>query len=64
MIIEKERFLLICDLCRDCESLNYSKVSEALEITEDDVEDYIVKAFELGIIDGRLDDLNQKILIR
>ena len=67
MIIEKKRFIVICSL--DIESstgrvLSFSDLSSMLDLPANDVEEWAISAINNDIIDGRIDQIKEQIVIK
>jgi len=60
----KIRLLSLNSLAATDSQLSYALIAKSLEIDESDVEIYVIDATSSGILDARIDQLNQRVLIR
>jgi translation initiation factor 3 subunit M len=63
-ITYKIRLLTLNSLAKKQSILTYDQIAKSLEISEADVELYVIDATSSGILEARIDQLNQTILIR
>jgi translation initiation factor 3 subunit M len=63
-ITYKIRLLTLNSLAKKQSLISYDQIAKALEISEDDVEFYVIDATSSGILEARIDQLNQTIIIR
>jgi len=63
-ITYKIRLLTLNSLAKKQSILTYDHIAKSLEISEADVELYVIDATSSGILEARIDQLNQTILIR
>ncbi|RCV15793.1 hypothetical protein SEVIR_3G088600v4 [Setaria viridis] len=62
--ITKMRLMSLLDLSSRCSGeIPYSAIIEALQINDDEVEQWIVKAIAFKILDCRVDQLNQTVIV-
>lgn len=62
--MSKIRLLTLATLVQGKSEIALAEVAEALEESEDNVEHWVVKALSEGVIDGRIDQLNHKVLVK
>ncbi|XBI87871.1 hypothetical protein VPH35_025897 [Triticum aestivum] len=63
--ITKMRLMSLLDLSGHCSGeIPYSAITKALEINDDEVEYWIVKAISSKILDCKVDQLNQLVIVR
>jgi len=60
----KIRLLTLATLVHGKSEITLSEVAKALEESEDNVERWVVRALSEGVIDGRIDQLNHKVLVK
>lgn len=60
----KIKLLAIASLCLGKSEIHLSEVAKVIEEKEDNVEPWVVRALSDGVIDGRIDQLNQKVMIK
>lgn len=58
---ETMRLLSICSLAVDDEAVTYDAIMETLEVSEDEVETWVVKAIRAGLIEARMDQLRRVV---
>jgi len=63
-ITYKIRLLTLNSLAKKQSILTYDQIAKSLEISKADVELYVIDATSSGILEARIDQLNQTILIR
>jgi len=63
-ITHKIRLLSLNSMAVKQSILSYELIFKSLEISESDVEVFIIDATSSGILDARIDQLNQRILVR
>ncbi|KAL6653223.1 hypothetical protein ACP70R_012148 [Stipagrostis hirtigluma subsp. patula] len=62
--ITKMRLMSLLDLSSRCSGeIPYSAITDALKINDDDVEHWIVKAIACKILDCKVDQLNQSVIV-
>ncbi|OEL34065.1 Eukaryotic translation initiation factor 3 subunit M [Dichanthelium oligosanthes] len=62
--ITKMRLMSLLDLSSCCSSgIPYSAITEALQINDDEVEQWVVKAIAFKILDCKVDQLNQTVIV-
>jgi len=64
--MSKIRLLTLATLCQGESEMPLAKVAEVLQEPDDDdnVERWVVRAISEGVIDGRIDQLNRKVLVK
>mmetsp|Transcript_40053 Transcript_40053/g.127468 ORF Transcript_40053/g.127468 Transcript_40053/m.127468 type:complete len:418 (+) Transcript_40053:83-1336(+) len=62
--MSKIRLLTLASLAHGRSEISLSEVAAALEESEDNVERWVVRAISEGFIDGRIDQLNHKVLVK
>merc|ERR1712066_822603 len=60
----KIRLLTLASMAHGRKELNLSEIATALEEKEDGIERWVVRAISEGFIDGRIDQLNHKVLVK
>jgi len=62
--LAKIRLLALATMAHGRPVMNLSEVAEVLEEEEENVEPWVVRAISEGVIDGRIDQLNHKVLVK
>lgn len=62
--MSKTRLLTLATLVQGKSEITLPEVAKALEESEDNVERWVVRAISEGVIDGRIDQLNHKVLVK
>jgi translation initiation factor 3 subunit M len=62
--MSKMRLLTLATRVHGKSEITLKEVAEALEEKEDNVERWVVRALSEGVIDGRIDQLNHKVLVK
>mmetsp|Transcript_61546 Transcript_61546/g.133202 ORF Transcript_61546/g.133202 Transcript_61546/m.133202 type:complete len:421 (-) Transcript_61546:101-1363(-) len=62
--MSKIRLLTLATLAHGRAEIDLAEVAAALEESEDNVEPWVVRAISEGVIDGRIDQLNRKVLVK
>lgn len=62
--MSKIRLLTLATLAHGRSEISLAEVATALEESEDNVERWVVRAISEGVIDGRIDQLNHKVLVK
>lgn len=62
--IAKIRLLTLATVAHGRSEMSLSEVAQALEEKEDNVEPWVVRAISEGVIDGRIDQINKKVLVK
>lgn len=62
--LRKMRLLTLVSLATDTAEVAYSDVQDALEIGDKEVEIWIIDAIRGDLVDARMDQLNQKMIVR
>jgi translation initiation factor 3 subunit M len=60
----KMRLLTLCSLCLGATELSYATIAQELQIEEQSVEKWVIKAVAANLIDARLNQLEKKIFIK
>eukprot|EP01136_Pigoraptor_vietnamica_P035923 Opistho-1_new@101778 len=60
---DKMRLLTLASISSDVTELKYSTVAETMRINRDEVEEWIIRAIGTGLLEARLDQLNERVLI-
>lgn len=61
--MENMRLLSICSLASTHEEIPYAEIAKILQISEDEVEDWVVKAITAKLMDAKMDQLGQVVII-
>jgi translation initiation factor 3 subunit M len=61
--MENMRLLSICSLASSHEEIPYAEIAKVLKISEDEVEDWVVKAISAKLMDAKMDQLGQVVII-
>lgn len=67
MATEKKQFIQICSLDQDSSTgrlLKFTELADLLDIKADDVEEWAINAINNDIIDARIDQMNEEIVIK
>eukprot|EP00742_Colponemidia_sp_Colp-10_P001987 GILJ01002122.1.p1 GENE.GILJ01002122.1~~GILJ01002122.1.p1 ORF type:complete len:409 (-),score=87.80 GILJ01002122.1:142-1320(-) len=59
--VEKMRLLSLCSLAADQTELSYASIASGLQIAEEDVEQWIVRAVTVGIVEAKMDQLKRTV---
>ena len=59
----KMRLLSLCSLASRQQSIPYSDIASCLEVPEDDVEMWAIKAIQANLMDARLDQLQRCLIV-
>merc|ERR1719221_1102451 len=62
--VSKMRLLTLATLAQNRSEITLAEVAKKLEESEDNVERWVVRALSEGFIDGRIDQLNHKVLVK
>jgi len=62
--MSKIRLLTLATVTHGQSEIKLGEVAKALEEEEDNVERWVVRAISEGVIDGRIDQLNHKVLVK
>lgn len=62
--MSKMRLLTLATLAHGRSEMSLAEVAKALEEKEDAVEPWVVRAISEGVVDGRIDQLNHKVLVQ
>lgn len=60
----KMRLLTLATIVHGKSEISLAEVARALEESEDNVERWVVRALSDGVIDGRIDQMGQKVLVK
>jgi len=60
----KMRLLTLATLAHGRPEMSLKEIAGALEEKEDNVEHWVVKAISEGVVDGRIDQLSSKLLVK
>eukprot|EP01137_Pigoraptor_chileana_P027302 Opistho-2@9715 len=60
---DKMRLLTLASIASEVSELKYATVAETMRIGREDVEEWIIKAIGSGLLEARLDQLNERVLI-
>ena len=60
----KMRLLSLCTLASAQREIQYSEIASRLEISEDEVETWSIKAITAKLVDAKLDQCNKLLVIR
>ena len=63
MCLEKMRLLTFSSMGVEAQEMSYEEVSNGLEIEKEDVEDWVVRAIGVGLVDAKMDQLEEKVRI-
>jgi translation initiation factor 3 subunit M len=58
------RMLTLCSYCAGKEEVTYADLMAPLRVQKDDVEDWVVKSIAEGLMEAKLDQLREVVLIR
>merc|ERR1712178_581655 len=64
MGMSKMRLLTLATKVQGKSEIALAEVAKALEENEENVERWVVRALSEGVIDGRIDQLNHKVLVK
>lgn len=63
-MILKKSYLQICQLSTEkTTNFKYAEVASLLNISQDDVEEWAIEAIANRIIDGKIDQINEELII-
>lgn len=63
----KKQYIQICSIGEDAgqeSEQTFTEIAKLLDIDEDDIEEWIIQAMSHGIIDAKMDQLNDKVVIK
>mmetsp|Transcript_17072 Transcript_17072/g.29836 ORF Transcript_17072/g.29836 Transcript_17072/m.29836 type:complete len:441 (-) Transcript_17072:413-1735(-) len=63
LCMTKMRLLTFSSMGMEKKELSYKEVAQALQVDEDDVEDWVIKATSAGLVDAKLDQLESRVVI-
>ena len=58
------RLLSLCSLAVDCETVPYADVAEVLQVSEDDVEAWVVKAITQGLLQAKMHQIKRVVQVQ
>jgi hypothetical protein len=67
MLTTKKRFILICSMDLDSstgKTMSFKELGQLLSLAEDDIEEWAITAINNDIIDARIDQLKEQIIIK
>jgi len=62
--MSKIKLLTLATLAQSRSEMSLAEVAQGLEESEENVERWVVRAISEGVIDGRIDQLNHKVLVK
>eukprot|EP00052_Salpingoeca_macrocollata_P015736 m.125712 g.125712 ORF g.125712 m.125712 type:complete len:389 (+) comp19793_c0_seq1:1458-2624(+) len=62
-MLRKVRLMALTSLCARSTVLSFATVAERLQITEADVEPWIIDVIRAGLVEAKVDELNEKIVV-
>ena len=63
-VIKKKQYIQVCSLKLDSSNHSYDQLATILNIPKTEVEEWAIEAIAGGIIDAKIDQLNEEIVIR
>lgn len=63
-VIRKKQYVQICSLNLDNSNHKYDDLANTLNIKKDDVEQWAIEAIAAGIIDAKIDQVKEEIVIK
>lgn len=63
----KKQYIQICsieDVPDQEKEQTFAEIAKLLDIDEDEIEEWIIQAMSHGIIDAKMDQLNEKVIIK
>jgi len=57
------RILSLCSLAADTEEVPYDLVAKTLDVSQDEVESWVIAAVSSGLISAKMDQIQQKIMV-
>ena len=63
-VIKKKQYVQICSLKLENSNHKYSDLAKILNINKDDVESWAIEAIAGGIIDAKIDQVKEEIVIK
>ena len=63
-VIKKKQYVQICSLKLEKSNHKYSDLARILNINKDDVESWAIEAIAGGIIDAKIDQVKEEIVIK
>ena len=65
--ILKKQYIQVCSLDEGATQekvRSFAEISKLLGIGEDDIEEWIIEAMSNGIIDAKIDQINEKVIVK
>lgn len=62
--LTKKSYLQICTLSTQTSNFHYSELSKLLNIAEEDIEEWAIEAIQNKIIDAKIDQFKEEIIIK
>ena len=63
-VLKKKQYVQICSLTLENSNHKYSDLAALLNISKDEVEGWAIEAIANGIIDAKIDQLKEEIVIK
>lgn len=63
-VIRKKQYVQICSLKLENSNHKYDELAAILNISKDDVEQWAIEAIAADIIDAKIDQINEEIIIK
>ena len=63
-VIRKKQYVQICSLNLDNSNHKYQDLAQILNISKEDVEQWSIEAIAAGIIDAKIDQVKEEIVIK
>jgi len=63
LCLEKMRLLTFTSLARDCQDVKYEEVSRYLEISSEQVEEWIIRGIRAGLVDAKMNQVTQTVTV-
>lgn len=63
-VIRKKQYVQICALSLESSNHHFEDLASTLNIAKDDVEEWAIEAIAAGIIDAKIDQINEEIVIK
>lgn len=63
-VLRKKQYVQICSLKLEASNHAYSELAAILNIEKSDVEGWAIEAIAAGIIDAKIDQVNEEIVIK
>lgn len=62
-LLEHARLLALAKLCSSHSLMSYESIAKELEVPKTDAEQFIVKAVQLGLVEGRMDQIQEEFAV-